>query len=72
MRTTWLLAGLTSAALATSTWAQEMDFNKVEIITERIGPNVYILTGSSGLDPSHPTKMGPEAESACLRDRTAS
>jgi glyoxylase-like metal-dependent hydrolase (beta-lactamase superfamily II) len=35
-----------------------MDFNKVEIITERIGPNIYMLTGSSGLDPSHEDGAG--------------
>jgi cyclase len=58
MTSRWLLAGLTLAALATSTWAQEMDFNKVEIITERIGPNVYMLTGSSGVDPFHEDGAG--------------
>jgi cyclase len=58
MRTTWLLAGLTSAALAAGTWAQEMDFNKVEFVTERIGPNLYMLTGSSGLDPVHEDGAG--------------
>jgi cyclase len=58
MRFTWLLAGLTSAAVAASALAQEMDFNKVEIITERIAPSLYILTGSSGLDPSHEDAAG--------------
>jgi cyclase len=58
MRTACLLAGLISAALTAGTWAQEMDFNKVELITERIGPNIYILTGSSGLDPLHEDGAG--------------
>jgi cyclase len=58
MRYALLLAGLTSAAVAASALAQEMDFNKVEIITERIAPNLYILTGSSGLDPSHEDAAG--------------
>jgi cyclase len=58
MRTAWLLAGLTSTALAAGAWAQEMDFNKVEFVTERIGPNLYMLTGSSGLDPSHEDGAG--------------
>jgi len=53
MKSAWLLVGLTSAALATSAWAQEMDFAKVEIITQQLGPNLYMLTGSGGLDPSH-------------------
>jgi cyclase len=35
-----------------------MDFNKVEIITEQLGPNVYMLTGSAGLDPSHEDAAG--------------
>jgi len=58
MRFTWLLAGLASAAFAASAPAQEMDFNKVEIITERIASGLYILTGSSGLDPSHEDAAG--------------
>jgi cyclase len=58
MKSAWLLVGLTSAAVATSALAQEMDFNKVEIITQQLGPNVYMLTGSSGLDPSHEDAAG--------------
>ena len=69
MNTGWLLAGLTSAALATSASAQVMDFNKVEIIVEQLGPNAYMLSGSAGLDPSHEDAAG--AGSACSRVRTA-
>jgi cyclase len=29
-----------------------------EIITEQLGPNVYMLTGSAGLDPSHEDAAG--------------
>jgi len=58
MNTGWLLAGLTSAALATSASAQVMDFNKVEIIVEQLGPNAYMLSGSAGLDPSHEDAAG--------------
>src|SRR5437762_5438491 len=55
----WLvLAGLAVAPLATVGFAQQMDFDKVEIITEQLGPNVYMLTGSSGLDPSHEDAAG--------------
>src|SRR5258706_1166741 len=67
MRSAWLVA-LASAALATSAcatgacvtsaWAQQMDFDKVEIITQQLGPNVYMLTGSGGLDPSHDDAAG--------------
>jgi cyclase len=63
MKSAWLLVGLTSAALATSAWAQSawaqvMDFAKVEIITQQLGPNLYMLTGSGGLDPSHDDAAG--------------
>jgi glyoxylase-like metal-dependent hydrolase (beta-lactamase superfamily II) len=57
MRRAWLfLAGLAAAPL--SVLAQTMDFNKVEILTEKLGPNVYMLSGSSGLDPSHEDGAG--------------
>src|SRR3954447_15433758 len=53
-----LLAGLVVATLSVDVSAQDMDFNKVEILTEQLGPNVYMLTGSSGLDPSHEDAAG--------------
>ena len=57
MRRAWLLlAGLAVAPFAVL--AQTMDFNKVEILTEQLGPNVYMLSGSSGLDPSHEDGAG--------------
>jgi cyclase len=59
MKSAWLLSvGLAFANLCTNGWSQEMDFNKVEIITEQLGPNVYMLTGSAGLDPSHEDAAG--------------
>src|SRR3954464_8950222 len=59
MKFAWLLlTGLAVASFSVGASAQEMDFNKVEIITEQLGPNVYMLTGSSGLDPSHEDAAG--------------
>ena len=59
MKSAWLLSvGLALAPLSTSGWSQEMDFNKVRIISEQLGPNVYMLTGSAGLDPSHEDAAG--------------
>jgi cyclase len=59
MKSGWLLSvALASIVLCTSGWSQEMDFNKVQIITEQLGPNVYMLTGSAGLDPSHEDAAG--------------
>src|SRR5215813_11440990 len=56
MKSAWLLLGL--AALSTSAWAQNIDFSKVEIITQQLGPNAYMLTGSAGVDPSHEDAAG--------------
>src|SRR5262245_6610023 len=56
MRRAWLLLAMLAAAPAAL--AQIMDFAKVEIITEQLGPNVYMLTGSSGIDPSHEDAAG--------------
>ena len=59
MKFAWLLsAGLALAPFSTSAWCQQMDFDKVQIITEKLGPNVYMLTGSSGIDPSHEDATG--------------
>jgi len=62
MKAAWLV-GLTSAALAMQIYcesarAQTMDFSKVEIIAEQLGPNAYMLTGSGGVDPSHEDAAG--------------
>src|SRR5262245_57162576 len=56
MRRAWLL--LAALAAAPAALAQTMDFAKVEILTEQLGPNLYMLTGSSGLDPSHEDGAG--------------
>jgi cyclase len=52
------LAALISIALATTASAQVMDFAKVEIITEKLAPNLYMLSGSAGIDPSHEDAAG--------------
>jgi cyclase len=58
MTSAWPLAAVTFAALATNASAQVMDFGKVEIITEQLAPNVYMLSGSAGIDPSHEDAAG--------------
>ena len=59
MKSAWLMsAALAAASLAPPAWSQQMDFDKVQIITEKLGPNVYMLTGSGGLDPSHEDAAG--------------
>src|SRR5262249_59210272 len=61
MRSPWLWAGV--AALSACAWpqaarSQDLDFSKVEIIAEKLGPNAYMLTGSAGVDPSHEDAAG--------------
>jgi cyclase len=59
MKAAWFLSmGLALASCPTIAWSQEMDFDKVQIITEQLAPHVYMLTGSSGLDPSHEDAAG--------------
>src|SRR5262245_49947558 len=57
MKSAWLLL-VAVAAMPASGFAQQMDFDKVQILTEQLGPSVYMLTGSSGLDPSHEDAAG--------------
>jgi glyoxylase-like metal-dependent hydrolase (beta-lactamase superfamily II) len=47
------LAGL----VATSANAQ-IDYNAIQIVTEKIGPNLYILSGSAGADQNHQDAAG--------------
>src|SRR5580700_10521595 len=58
MKSAWLVSVLALAPLCTTAWSQEMDFGKVEIVTERLAPNLYMLSGSAGLDPSHEDAAG--------------
>ena len=65
-----LLTALAVAAFSVGASAQEMDFNKVEIITEQLGPNVYMLSGSAASILR--TRTQPAAGSVCWPGRTAS
>ena len=38
--------------------AQGIDYAKIEILTEKIGPNLYMLSGSAGSDPGHEDAAG--------------
>jgi glyoxylase-like metal-dependent hydrolase (beta-lactamase superfamily II) len=48
------------AALAWSVcaFAQGIDYAKIEILTEKVAPNLYILSGSAGADPGHQDAAG--------------
>lgn len=51
---------LAAAAVAASwsAWAQGIDYAKIQILTEKIAPNLYILSGSAGADPAHEDAAG--------------
>jgi glyoxylase-like metal-dependent hydrolase (beta-lactamase superfamily II) len=60
MRLASLMTGLAAAALlaATGALAQQMDFAKIEMAAQKVGPNVWMLTGSPNIDPGHPDGAG--------------
>jgi cyclase len=58
MKSMGVLVGLAAAALSASAFAQALDFNTIEIATDRIAPNLYMLSGSAGLDPAHEDDAG--------------
>jgi hypothetical protein len=60
MKSVWrfLTIGLAASALSLSALAQGTDFSKIEIATDRIAANLYMLSGSAGLDPGHEDAAG--------------
>jgi glyoxylase-like metal-dependent hydrolase (beta-lactamase superfamily II) len=44
--------------LSTQARGQGIDYAKIEILTEKIGPNLYMLSGSGGADPGHQDAAG--------------
>jgi cyclase len=52
------LVALAAVSLSSSVQGQGIDYAKIEILTEKIAPNLYILTGSAGADPGHQDAAG--------------
>ena len=53
------LALLVAAAIPASAWAQGgIQYDKIEIKTDKVAPNLYMLSGSEGVDPGHPDGAG--------------
>src|ERR1035438_10022378 len=50
----WVIA----VVLATTAQGQGIDYAKIEILTEKVGPNLYMLSGSAGADPGHEDAAG--------------
>ena len=49
-----------TVAVSLNAWAQGqgIDYAKIEILTEKIAPNLYMLAGSAGADPGHQDAAG--------------
>jgi glyoxylase-like metal-dependent hydrolase (beta-lactamase superfamily II) len=47
-------------AVSLSSWVQGqgIDYAKIEILTDKIAPNLYLLSGSAGADPGHQDAAG--------------
>src|ERR1700680_158242 len=52
------LVVVATAAVSLSAWAQGIDYAKIEILTEKMAPNLYMLSGSAGADPGHEDAAG--------------
>src|SRR5262245_53913272 len=50
---------LVAAAVPAIAWAQGgIQYDKIEIKTEKVAPNLYMLSGSENVDPGHPDGAG--------------
>jgi cyclase len=54
-----LLVWFAVAAVTANHWAQGgIQYDKIEIKTDRLAPNLHMLSGSEGVDPGHPDGAG--------------
>jgi cyclase len=57
--TPYVLALFAAAALPATARAQGgIQYDKIEIKTDKVAPNLYMLSGSEGVDPGHPDGAG--------------
>jgi len=56
--THFLVAAAALSALSVNLRAQGIQYDKIEIKTEKIAPNLYMLSGSENVDPGHPDGAG--------------
>ena len=53
-----LFSTVVIAATAAFAYAQGIQYDKIEIKTDKVAPNLYMLSGSEGVDPGHPDGAG--------------
>jgi glyoxylase-like metal-dependent hydrolase (beta-lactamase superfamily II) len=56
--TRYFMSLAAAAALTVSASGQGIQYDKIEIKTEKIAPNLYMLSGSENVDPGHPDGAG--------------
>src|SRR5262245_52018419 len=54
----FLVVAAAAAGFAGNFLAQGIQYDKIEIKTEKVAPNLYMLSGSEGVDPGHPDGAG--------------
>jgi cyclase len=58
MKSAYLLLAAAATAFSVGARSQALDYARIEIATDQIAPNLYMLSGSAGLDPSHEDAAG--------------
>jgi cyclase len=53
-----LAALATAISVSAGAQGQGTDYGKIEILTEKIAPNLFMLSGSAGVDPGHQDAAG--------------
>jgi glyoxylase-like metal-dependent hydrolase (beta-lactamase superfamily II) len=53
-----LVLAAVAVSLSVSAKGQGIDYAKIEILTEKMAPNLYMLSGSAGADPGHEDAAG--------------
>lgn len=53
-----VVAAAIAVSLSARAQGQGIDYAKIEILTEKMGPNLYMLSGSAGADPGHEDAAG--------------
>jgi glyoxylase-like metal-dependent hydrolase (beta-lactamase superfamily II) len=54
----FLVVAAVAATISITVRAQGIQYDKIEIKTERVAPNLYMLSGSENVDPGHPDGAG--------------
>src|SRR6266536_1366312 len=54
----FLVVAAAAGVFAVNLLAQGIQYDKIEIKTEKVAPNLYMLSGSENVDPGHPDGAG--------------